>query len=148
AAGDRLLGQVAGLLRSRIRDNDMLARFEGDEFLALARGVNREGALKVARAINQVLQDYQFSDGELRLAISASIGIAMVERTGEPQRIVAQARSACAQAKARGGNRYVAYERGTSGEGAAAPREDDSPAWSRYVRTAIQDNALRFVYQP
>jgi len=148
AAGDRLLGQVAGLLRSRIRENDVLARFEGDEFIAFARGASREGALKVARSINQVMQEYQFSDGELRLAISASIGIAMVERAEEPQRIVAQARSACAQAKARGGNRHVAYERGTNGEGAAALREDDSPAWSRYVRTAIQDNALRFVYQP
>lgn len=144
-AGDRLLGQVAGLLRARVRDNDVLARCEGDEFLALVRGVRRDGALKVARSINHVLQEFQFSADDEHIAISASIGIAMVDGTGvAPEAIVAQAAAACAQAKVRGGNCHYVHDGNDSG----SARATDSPAWSRQVRTAIQDDALRFVYQP
>lgn len=144
-AGNRLLIQVAGLLRARTRENDLLARFDGDEFVALVRGVNRDGALKVARSINHVVQEFQFSAGEHRFPITVSIGIAVLDAalpTAEP--VLQQAIAACAEAKARGGNRYQLHDT----DEAKLGRDRDSPAWSRHVQTAIHDNALKFVYQP
>lgn len=144
AAGDRLLGQVASLLRARIRENDLLARLDGDEFVALVRGVNRDGAVKVARSINQVMHDFQFSAGDDSFPIRASIGVAMVDPHAEPDGVVGLAVAACAQAKARGGDRFFM----DGNDETSVVREADSPAWSRHVRTAIHDNALKFVYQP
>jgi diguanylate cyclase (GGDEF)-like protein len=144
-AGNRLLIQVAGLLRARTRENDLLARFEGDEFVALIRGVSRDGALKVARSINQVVQEFQFSAGDHRFPITVSIGIAMLDAaqpTAQP--VLEQAMAACAEAKTRGGNRYQLHVT----DEAKLGRDMDSPAWSRHVQTAIHDNALKFVYQP
>lgn len=145
AAGDRLLGQVAGLLRARIREDDLLARFEGDEFIALIRGVSRDGAVKVARSINQVVHELEFTAGDSRLPVSASIGIAMLgPGQTTPDDALAQAAAACAQAKARGGNAHHMHDH----EAAEIGRDADGPAWSRQVRSAIEDDALRFVYQP
>ncbi len=145
AAGDRLLIQVAGLLRARIRDNDLLARFEGDEFIALIRGVNRDGAVKVARSINHVVQEFQFAAGEERFPVTVSIGIAMLDASQPTAEVaLAQAAAACALAKTRGGNRHQVHD----GDEAKLSPDSNSPAWSRYIQTAIQDNALKFVYQP
>lgn len=145
AAGDRLLGQVAGLLRARIREDDLLARFDGDEFIALIRGVSRDGAAKVARSINQVVHELQFMAGDDPLPVSASIGIAMLDAAQTaPDEVLVQAAAACAQAKARGGNVHHMHDH----EAAEVGRETDGPAWSRQVRSAIQDDALKFVYQP
>lgn len=143
--GDRLLGQVAGLLRARIRENDLLARFDDDAFVALVRGVSRDGAVKVARSINQVMQEFQFASGDDIFPITVSIGVAMLDSAhSAAETVMAHAVGACAQANARGGNRHFLHDT----EEAATARSSDSPAWSRHVRTAIQDNALKIVYQP
>lgn len=145
AAGDRLLGQVAGLLRARIRENDLLARLGGDHFVVLVRGVARDGAIKVARSIDQVLKEFQFTAGDDLHSISASIGIGLIDAAhSTPEAVLEQARAACAQAKRQGGGRYWLHD----SDDAGTARDCDSPAWSRHVRTAIQDDALKFMYQP
>ena len=145
AAGDRLLGQVAGLLRARVRGNDLLARLNGDDFAALIRGVNRDGATKVARSINHVLQEFQFTAGEELFPITASIGIVMLDAAQlSPDALLTQARAACDEAKGRGGNRHYLHDRDDSG----VARDTRGSAWSHHVGTAIQDQRLKFVYQP
>lgn len=145
AAGDRLLGQVAGLLRARIRENDLVARLSGDQFVVLVRAVGRDGAIKVARSIDQVLHEFQFAADDTLHSISASIGIDMLDAThSKPEVVLERARAACAEAKRQGGARYCLHD----GDGTGAAREYDSPAWSRHVRTAIQDEAFKFMYQP
>lgn len=145
AAGDRLLGQVAGLLRARIRENDLLSRFDNNAFVAIIRGVNRDGSVKVARSINQVMQEFQFTAGEELFPVSVSIGIAMLDSAHPAaEAVLAHAAVACAQAKTRGGNGYCMHE----ADEVVVTRESDSPAWIKHVRTAIQDNALKLMYQP
>jgi diguanylate cyclase (GGDEF)-like protein len=145
AAGDRVLGQVAALLRARIRENDLLARLNGDRFVVLARGVGRDGAIKVARSIDQVLHEFHFTADDDLYSISVSIGIGLPDAAhATPDAVLQQAQAACAQAKRQGGGRYWLDD----GDNAGATPEADSPPWSRHVRTAIQDNALRFLYQP
>lgn len=143
-AGDRLLGQIAGILRAHIRGNDLLARVGGDEFVALVRKVNREGAIKVARSINQVIQDFQFVEHEKSFAIAASIGIAVLDGKRAIEQTLDQAQTACDQAKARGGNRYWIDE---PDETQGGDRRHE-PEWSDQLAGAIRDNALKLVAQP
>ena len=144
-AADRMLGQVAGLLRARVRENDVLARLAGAEFIALVRSVNRDGALKVARSINQVVREFQFVADEESFRVTVSIGIAMLDGSAQtPEAVLEQALAAARDATGRGGDRHALHD----GDVGDTARETDGPAWSRHVQSAIQDDALKFVYQP
>jgi len=48
-AGDAVLKQVAAVLRSHLRQEDLVTRWGGDEFVLLMPGVDRVGAISLAR---------------------------------------------------------------------------------------------------
>jgi diguanylate cyclase (GGDEF)-like protein len=51
AAGDRLLADVAAVLRSRLRSYDLVMRWGGDEFVCALYGAGREGAERRLEAV-------------------------------------------------------------------------------------------------
>jgi len=51
AAGDRLLKQVADLLKNRIRTDDVISRFGGDEFTIIAKSIAETDARTIAESI-------------------------------------------------------------------------------------------------
>ncbi|RYG18076.1 MAG: diguanylate cyclase, partial [Caulobacteraceae bacterium] len=55
AAGDHLLTHVANQMRSALRDNEFVARQGGDEFVVLAMGVDREGAMAAAERLRDAI---------------------------------------------------------------------------------------------
>lgn len=74
SAGDEVLITTVGVLRHILRPEDLLARFGGDEFLLLLRGVNLKEAKDRAAKIIESLRNHDFTLN--RLKISVSIGIA------------------------------------------------------------------------
>jgi diguanylate cyclase (GGDEF)-like protein len=79
AAGDRLLVELAGRLRSalRSRDNweDCAARLGGDEFVLLLRaGTLEEARLAVERVLRVVSQPYVIDPGQDPVQVTASMG--------------------------------------------------------------------------
>jgi diguanylate cyclase (GGDEF)-like protein len=77
SAGDRMIVEVAGVLRSRMRETDVLARIGGDEFaIALPRCDIREATV-VAEAIGTAIRQHTWADGEPQA--TASIGIVVFE---------------------------------------------------------------------
>ena len=76
-AGDRVIEEIAGVLRGRTRETDVLARLGGDEFAIVLPRCDKEEARSVAEAIATALREHvPKRDGVPR--ITASIGIAMV----------------------------------------------------------------------
>lgn len=75
--GDQVLLSVAQQLESSMRSYDVVARFGGDEFVALCLGCDQgEIDIPVTR-IMKSLQDISIPVGDKRLKISASIGAAV-----------------------------------------------------------------------
>ncbi|MDD5271009.1 MAG: GGDEF domain-containing protein [Candidatus Omnitrophica bacterium] len=72
--GDDLLAAVSRTIRDRITGSDLLARFGGDEFLVLLRGVTLKEAKQRSAQILEALSSLEFTSAKLK--ISASIGIA------------------------------------------------------------------------
>jgi diguanylate cyclase (GGDEF)-like protein len=76
-AGSRLLVEVARVLRSCVRDDDVLVRYGGDEYVMLLVGIDSGGGLKVAERIRRAIEDHRFLSREgSRVRITCSIGLA------------------------------------------------------------------------
>ncbi|MDX6634108.1 MAG: hypothetical protein QOF06_311 [Solirubrobacterales bacterium] len=74
-AGDRLIKEIAGVLRWRTRESDSLARLGGDEFAVILPRCSREEARLAAEAIADEVRNHD-SDAAPE-GVTVSIGLAM-----------------------------------------------------------------------
>ena len=105
--GDRALCHVAKCLAGALREGDLLARWGGEEFLAILPATDAEGALVVAERLRVMIESTPYTiDGSPPLTIRISIGLA--EATNDTvNELVRRADLALYQAKAAGRNRVV-----------------------------------------
>jgi diguanylate cyclase (GGDEF)-like protein len=75
-AGDHLIEEIAGVLRDRTRESDVLARLGGDEFAIVLPRCSLSEARVVAEAIADAIRDHRSDHDELE-PITASVGVAM-----------------------------------------------------------------------
>lgn len=81
--GDRAIKQIAFIMRSATRKNDLLGRVGGEEFCVYLPASNLEGALRVAENIRRSVQETPFYISGTNLhPLTVSIGGA-VSREGE-----------------------------------------------------------------
>lgn len=143
--GDKLLTQVADLLRGRMRESDVVARFGGDEFTLLARNVSRQGAVDVAQWVRETMRDFYFVNDGRSFTVCCSIGIAMITaRSRDAQEVVSQADDACFEAKATGRNRFYVHE----ADHHHKQRTLKDIGWSERVKQALKDDGFSLVFQP
>ncbi len=75
--GSKLLVEVARVLKNCVRDNDIVCRWGGDEYVILLRGTDSGGALKVGERIRRSIEAHRFLAREgFSLNISTCIGVA------------------------------------------------------------------------
>jgi len=75
-AGDRMIQEIAAILRDRTRESDVLARIGGDEFAIVLPRCTPAEARVVAESVAQAIAEHR--SGDERLApITASVGVAM-----------------------------------------------------------------------
>jgi two-component system, cell cycle response regulator len=75
--GSKLLVEVGRVLKACVRDEDVVARYGGDEYVAVLLGIDSGGALKVAERIRRSIEDHVFLSREgARVRVTASIGLA------------------------------------------------------------------------
>lgn len=73
--GDLVLFNVAKLLSSCCREQDVLARWGGEEFLILMPDTNRDGANTLAERIRKELKNKTLQCGDISLKITMTFGI-------------------------------------------------------------------------
>lgn len=105
AAGDRVLIEVANVLRNRARKSDVLTRLGGDEFAVLLYDAAAESAPVIAESFRQQILNYRLQQGTVSMSVGCSIGVAIIdERAGTLDEVLAQADRACYEAKHAGRN--------------------------------------------
>ena len=79
--GDSLLQSFADRLRSNLRPQDVIGRWGGDEFVALAPGISRPEAEQLARRLTLALAE-RYSIRDIAVACPASVGLALYPEHG------------------------------------------------------------------
>ncbi len=72
--GDRILQGVAEILRSKLRNTDILARYGGEEFVVLLPETKPHAVALIADKLNKAVCESVFPVGDVNLKITVSIG--------------------------------------------------------------------------
>jgi len=105
-AGDLVLREVSKILRSQIRDVDILARWGGDEFSMILPQSSCEDALSIGERILKAVSKHPFLDLKLEKPITVSIGVSGVPdlSVSHPFQLVSAADISLMRAKQKGRN--------------------------------------------
>lgn len=105
--GDEVLQHVAGLLRARLRAQDLVGRSGGEEFLVLLPGASPQGALQVAESLRASVAQSPLHLGGRDIGVSVSIGVcsALAQPGDDWSQLVQRADQALYAAKQGGRNR-------------------------------------------
>jgi diguanylate cyclase (GGDEF)-like protein len=140
--GDQLLKQVGARLRTVMRAGDTVARLGGDEFGVLACDLDgrADAELVAERLVSTLMQPFTI-DG-VRLAVQASVGIAMSPDHGDDATTLMQRADVALYAAKEHRGTYACYQ----------PENDlhsvEKLALLGELREGINDGQLRVYYQP
>lgn len=111
-AGDAVLAEIAHILTSRLRKQDTIGRYGGEEFCVLLPGTEELGAIATGESLRHAISATPLTQAGLSIAVTVSIGITVKpasEILFKPDfsKLLAAADTALYQAKHDGRNRIV-----------------------------------------
>jgi diguanylate cyclase (GGDEF)-like protein len=115
--GDRVLRQLAQIMRTTARETDTVGRLGGDEFVVVLPDSDWNGAMIFAERLMNTVQGAPFGPQEgPAIAVTLSIGLAVGVTPDElePDRLMAAADEALYQAKAGGRDRIAGARAATA----------------------------------
>jgi diguanylate cyclase (GGDEF)-like protein len=105
--GDLVLTTVSQALSGGIRDVDYIARWGGEEFLAVLPDTDEQGAMVVAERLRSKVATLQTQAGGQALPISMTLGVATKLPGETAEQTIARADAALYEGKRSGRNRVV-----------------------------------------
>lgn len=105
--GDRILFEVAQIMRENLRVHDIVGRYGGEEFALLMPETDAKGALVVAERYRKRVEEFIHIEGDRDLRVTISLGVASYPRNNikSVDDLIRQADSALYKAKNNGRNR-------------------------------------------
>jgi diguanylate cyclase (GGDEF)-like protein len=109
--GDDVLCKLASLLAGRLRGQDLLGRFGGEEFLVIAPDTGTEDALALAESLRTIIASTPFATADGEISLSVSIGISGCPATARRalKDMLVEADAALYDAKHTGRNKVVCF---------------------------------------
>ena len=104
-AGDEILKEIADISVKNVREHDTVVRWGGEEFLVLLPETDLEGASFVAEKIRIAISNKPLT--KLKLNITASFGVSILEKEGTEESFIAKTDLALYEAKESGKNKVV-----------------------------------------
>jgi len=148
--GDRMVAEVGNRLRSLMRDSDLVARLDGDEFAVIQNNVpDRQRAEEVAKRL-MLEANAPFEYRGFTLKIAVTVGISCFPQDVQPdqhqdaigEEIVNNASVALQEAKTTGKNQYQFFNESMRSRLTARIRLEQD------LKLAIQENQFEVWYQP
>ncbi len=145
--GDRLLVEIAVLIRTTLDNKAFIARVGSNLFQVFISKILKAKALLIAEKIRLIIDEFDFKSGENVYNISASIGVAILEPLEgikRPSELMSRANHACYSAKTLGRNRVSLFE---SDNDELVSLRDDAK-WVPKIRYALSEDLFKLVFQP
>ncbi len=111
-SGDKVLANVAGILKSNMRESDLVARYGGEEFTVILPETDLAQGKVVAEKIRSSIEQFDFEHGEKQPLGRLTISLGLATKTSEMKEatdLINCADIALYRAKKAGRNRCVAY---------------------------------------
>ena len=112
AAGDKVLVEVAGRLRSALRPGDIVARLGGEEFGVLLPNARTATAAALCEGLRDAVAAFPFVLAGVQNVVTVSIGVTSYASGEESDGTLARADRRLYRAKSSGRNRVVGDESG------------------------------------
>lgn len=103
--GDRVLQTVARILRERIRGQDLLARWGGEEFLVALADTDREGAMRAAEQFRRAVETTALEVDGSTVSVTITIGVSQYQPKEDLQAAITRADDQLYAGKRAGRNR-------------------------------------------
>lgn len=145
--GDRLLVEMAVLIRSTLDSKAFISRVGSNLFQVLLSKVQKDKALDIAEQLRMTIDEFDFKSAENTYNISASIGVAILaplEKIRRPSELMSKAHHACYSAKTLGRNRVSLFE----GDNEQLITLRDDAKWVPQIRRALSEDLFQLVFQP
>ncbi len=144
-AGDHLLKKLPILFEKHIRKHDSLARLGGDEFGLLLEDCNLKNAKKIAKNIQQEVEEFNFHWDNKAFKIGVSIGLVSLESHHlDIYELLAEADVACYAAKDRGGNTVQVYD----SNNLKIIEKHGQMHWMSDITSALKNDYFLLYFQP
>jgi diguanylate cyclase (GGDEF)-like protein len=105
AVGDEVLRAIAGILRGGVRQDDVVARFGGEEFVVLLPRATLQQARSASETLCRRVAEHPWHTVHPALAVTLSAGVAAVDGQPNHEKLLSDADRKLYQAKRRGKNR-------------------------------------------
>jgi two-component system, cell cycle response regulator len=111
-AGDLVLSEIAELLTSALRAEDVFARYGGEEFAVICRGTDLSQAKIVGERMRKAVEKHRFVHEGNHIPVTISVGIACLPDPAvkDATDLVARADKALYQSKHGGRNRVTIHQ--------------------------------------
>jgi len=143
---DMVVCDVAHLIRSKCREEDLVARIGEDVYGILLHGSNAEQAQGFAEHIRKAIQEHLVAVDQRTIQVTVSVGIALVnESSRSPKEVLQHAHEASYHVRKMDG-----HEQG-NGVYLYNPAElanTDSERLSAKIEAGIKENSLKLLFQP
>ncbi|KXS32709.1 MAG: Diguanylate cyclase/phosphodiesterase with PAS/PAC and GAF sensor(S) [Candidatus Gallionella acididurans] len=142
SVGDDFLIEVARRLKSVLREEDMVSRLGGDEFILILPADDANGAARVAQKLLQVVSE-RYRIRQYDLIVTASIGIALYPEDGEDLESLSRSADTAmyrAKQEGRAGYRFFTAE--------MQARATRNMQLVNALRYALELGQFRIFYQP
>lgn len=142
SVGDQILVEIARRLQAMARQGDFIGRTGGDEFAIIhPKPAGHADALAIGQHVLRLLAETYSIDGR-RIALTASIGVAVSAGPAGPDVLLRNSEIAMYRAKDAGRNQLCRYE------AAMAAAQEEQFQLEQSLRESLGTAAFRLVYQP
>ena len=108
--GDKAIVNFANCIKAAKRDEDILARFGGEEFVLLLPQTTLEGAHQFAERLRQLIENLSLHVARGSISVTASFGVSTLSEKGDIEQQISRADSALYSAKKQGRNRVCIFQ--------------------------------------
>ncbi len=145
ANADKMLIDIASLLKQKTEKFGLLARYEGAIFTFLLANANLQKAEEFAGKIVTLINKFTTTIAGKVLTATVSIGIVHINETvSNLQDCIERAEKGCAIAQKQGGNQYNVYNPSLD----ELAEEEKVSLWSHRIKEALRNNQFQLLFQP